>query len=123
MEDHEKNRAREGDLMNKVLAVIFAVVMVIPTLLIGDVRAGNAAPAFAQENGQTTGSVTVRRRRHGVVRRNSARAYRGGKYVARKTVHGAKYVSHKTVQGTRYTVHTVHHTGRKVVSRTKKVVQ
>jgi hypothetical protein len=110
--------------MKRLFVVLFAAVLAMPVVLVGDARAANGPNVLIHDtSGQTTGSVTVRRRRHGPVRRTVNRGYRGGKYVAHKTVRGTMYVTHKSVQGTKYVVHKTHRTGRKVVSRTKKLVQ
>ncbi|MGB7068647.1 MAG: hypothetical protein WBD22_04075 [Pyrinomonadaceae bacterium] len=62
--------------------------------------------------------VTVKRRKPGIVRGT----YRGGKYVIRRTWDGTKWVSKKVWVGTKWTGKKTWRSGRKVVSRTKKIV-
>lgn len=106
--------------MKKLTGLFFAVVMMFSIVFISE--------AISTENSPFAASAQQRvrvKRKKGVVRRG----YAGGKYVARKTWSGTKYVGRKSVQGTRYvgrkTVKGAKYTykgGRKIVSRTKKVV-
>jgi hypothetical protein len=109
--------------MKKFWVSFFATLVVIPTFFNTNAAASNFNAALVQTSEQTTGQVVVRRRRHGPVRRTVNRGYRGGKYVAHKSWQGGKYVASKSVKGSKYVAHKSHRTGRKVVSRTKKLVQ
>lgn len=99
--------------MKKLTSLFFAFVMLLSVAFVGgslssgSTSAGN--PTVAQ------GQVTVRKkRRPGFTRR----VYRGGKWVGTQVWTGTKWVSRKTWQGMKYT----YKGGRKVVSRTKKVI-
>lgn len=100
--------------MNKLKAAILGSIMVISMVFIG-----GALPSGNNAFAATAQTVTVtRKRKPGIARRT----YRGGKYVVRKTWDGTKYVSRKVWVGTKWTGKQTWKTGRKVVSRTKKVV-
>ncbi|MEO5859776.1 MAG: hypothetical protein ABIR33_12595 [Pyrinomonadaceae bacterium] len=99
--------------MKKLTALFFALAMSLSIAFIGgdltgsSNSAGNPTVASAQ--------VTVRKKRKpGAIRR----VYRGGKYVGTKVWDGTKWVSKKTWQGMKWT----YKGGRKVVSRSKKVI-
>ncbi|MEQ1765032.1 MAG: hypothetical protein ABL984_18040 [Pyrinomonadaceae bacterium] len=99
--------------MKKLTALFFAFAMALSIAFIGgdltgsSNSAGNPTVASAQ--------VTVRKKRKpGAIRR----VYRGGKWVGTKVWDGTKWVSKKTWQGMKWT----YKGGRKVVSRSKKVV-
>lgn len=62
-------------------------------------------------------TVTSKRRKRGVIRSG----YAGGKWVTKKVWRGGKWVTIKTWQGTKWVGKKSWKTGRKVVSRTKKV--
>ena len=100
--------------MNKLKAVIIASIMVVSMVFI-DGAVSSSGGSFAA-NAQT---VTVRHRHNGI----ASRTYRGGRYVVRKTWNGTKYVSRKVWVGTKWTGKKTWKTGRKVVSRTKKIVR
>jgi hypothetical protein len=100
--------------MKKLVTVFFACAMAFSIVVVGN--AAPAADAFAVV--PQTGQVTVRRRKPGIARRT----YRGGRYVVRRTWDGTKWVSKKVWVGTKWTGKKTWKTGRKVVSRTKKVV-
>lgn len=98
--------------MKKLITLVFAFAMVLSTaFLAGTSASGN--PYVAQ--GQT---VTARKRNPGIARRT----YRGGKWVTKRVYRGGKWVTIKTWQATKWTGKKTYKTGRKVVSRTKKVV-
>ena len=98
--------------MKKLITLVFALTMVLSTAFIGGtLGSGNPYAAQAQ-------TVTTRRRNRGVARR----AYAGGKYVTRKVYRGGRWVTIKTWQGAKWTGKKTYKTGRKVVSRTKKIL-
>jgi len=99
--------------MKKLTALFFAFAMALSIAFVGgdltgsSNSAGNPTVASAQ--------VTVRKKRKpGAIRR----VYRGGKWVGTKVWDGTKWVSKKTWQGMKWT----YKGGRKVVSRSKKVI-
>ena len=98
--------------MKKLMNLVFAVAMILSVVLIGDAISSNAPFSVNAQQ------VTVKKRRKGVVRRG----YAGGRWVVRKTWNGTKYVSRKVWVGTKWTGKKTWKTGRKVVSRTKKIV-
>lgn len=99
--------------MKKLMSLFFAVAMMFSVVFIGE-AIGSNAPYSAQAQ-----QVTVKKkRRPGAIRS----AYRGGKWVTKKTWNGTKWVSKKVWQGTKWTGKKTYKTGRKVVSRTKKIV-
>ncbi|MEO8649739.1 MAG: hypothetical protein ABI539_11295 [Acidobacteriota bacterium] len=100
--------------MNRFKALFFASVMIVSTAFFTSAL-GTGDPAFSA-SAQT---VTVtRKRKPGIARRT----YRGGKYVVRRTWDGTKWVSKKVWVATKWTGKKTWKTGRKVVSRTKKIV-
>jgi hypothetical protein len=99
--------------MKKLMNLVFAAAMMFSVVFIGEAISSNAPFSV---NAQQT--VTVKRRKKGVVRRG----YAGGKWVVRKTWNGTKYVSRRVWVATKWTGKKTWKTGRKVVSRTKKVV-
>lgn len=66
-----------------------------------------------------SGHVTVKRRKKGGIAR---RSYRGGRYVVRRTWDGTKWVSKRVWVASKYTGKKTWKGGRKVVSRTKKII-
>ena len=99
--------------MKKLTSLFFAFVMAFSIVFVAGplttsaTSAGNPFSASAQ--------VTVRKKRKpGVARR----IYRGGKWVGTQVWTGTKWVSQKTWQGMKWT----YKGGRKVVSRSKKVL-
>ena len=98
--------------MKKVINLVFAVAMMFSVVFIGDAISSNAPFSVNAQQ------VTVKKRRKGVIRKG----YAGGKWVVRKTWNGTKYVSRKVWVASKWTGKKTWKTGRKVVSRTKKVV-
>lgn len=98
--------------MKKLTSLFFAIALLFSIAFIGEsistaTSTGNSLAAQAQ--------VTVKKKRKpGAVRR----IYRGGKWVGVKVWDGSKWVVKKSWQGMKWT----YKGGRKVVSRTKKVV-
>jgi len=99
--------------MKKLTALFFALAMSLSIAFVGgdltgsSNSAGNPTVASAQ--------VTVKKKRKpGVARR----VYRGGKWVGTQVWTGTKWVSKKTWQGMKWT----YKGGRKVVSRSKKIL-
>jgi len=100
--------------MNKFKAVLLGVVMILSIVFIeGAISTGNSSLSAKAQ------TVAVKRKRKGGIAR---RTYRGGRYVVRRTWDGTKWVSKKVWVGTKWTGKKTWKTGRKVVSRTKKVV-
>lgn len=99
--------------MKKGLSVIFAAVMVLSVVFIGDAINSNGNLSVKAQQ-----TVVKKKRKKGVIRKS----YAGGKWVVRKTWNGTKWVSRKVWVGTKWTGKKTWKTGRKVVSRTKKVV-
>lgn len=102
--------------MKKFKAVILAIVMVTTLVFIDGAISSSGNSAFSAK-AQT---VSVKRKRHNGI---ASRTYRGGRYVVRKTWNGTKWVSKKVWVGTKWTGKKTWKTGRKVVSRTKKIVR
>ena len=98
--------------MKKVINLVFAVAMMFSVVFIGDAISSNAPFSVNAQQ------VTVKKRRKGVIRKS----YAGGKWVVRKTWNGTKYVSRKVWVGTKWTGKKTWKGGRKVVSRTKKIL-
>jgi hypothetical protein len=98
--------------MKKVINLVFAAAMMFSVVFIGDAISSNAPFSVNAQQ------VTVRKRRKGVIRKT----YAGGKWVTRKTWNGTKYVSRKVWSGTKWTGKKTWKGGRKVVSRTKKIL-
>ncbi|HVE57895.1 MAG TPA: hypothetical protein VNB22_13770 [Pyrinomonadaceae bacterium] len=98
--------------MKKVINLVFAAAMMFSVVFIGDAISSNAPFSVNAQQ------VTVKKRRKGVIRKT----YAGGKWVVRKTWNGTKYVSRKVWVGTKWTAKKTWKGGRKVVSRTKKIV-
>lgn len=99
--------------MKKLINLFFAAAMMFSVVFIGDALNSNA-PFSVQAQ-----QVTVRKKRRPGIARST---YRGGKWVVKKTWNGTKYVSKKVWVGTKWTGKKTYKTGRKVVSRTKKIV-
>lgn len=103
--------------MKKLTTLFFATAMALSVAFIGGSL--SSAPTSAGNPTVASAQVTVRRKRRvGATRR----IYRGGKWVGTQVWTGTKWVSRKTWQGMRYTGKKTYRGGRKVVSRTKKVV-
>ena len=99
--------------MKKLVSLAFAVAMMFSVVFISDAISSNSPFSV-----QAQQKVTVTRRRKGIIRKT----YGGGKYVVRKTWDGTKWVSHKVKVGTKWTARKTWKGGRKVVSRTKKIL-
>ncbi len=109
--------------MNKLVTLFFAAAMMFSMVFVSEaISSDNPFSVKAQQR------VTVKRRK-GIIRSG----YGGGKYVVRKTWDGTKYVSRKVWSGTKYTGRKVgqgagyvgkktYKGGRKVISRTKKIL-
>lgn len=99
--------------MKKIVSAVFAAVMMFSIVFIGEATNSNGNLSVSAQQ------VTVKKkRRPGAIRS----AYRGGKWVTKKTWDGTKWVSKKVWQGTKWTGKKTYKTGRKVVSRTKKII-
>lgn len=99
--------------MKKLIAVFFAAAMLVTVPFIGSTLSSSDSSSVSAQ------TVTVKRKRkRGIARRT----YRGGRYVVRRTWDGTKWVSRRVWVGTKWTGRKSWKTGRKVVSRTKKVV-
>jgi hypothetical protein len=111
--------------MKKILNLVFAFVMVLSIVFIGDIVSSNN-PYAAQAQTQ----VTVKhKKRVGVTRKVyrkgkwvAVKTWHGTKYVGRKTWHGTKYVGRKTWHGTKWTTHKVKTGTKKIFHKTKKAV-
>lgn len=99
--------------MKKLINLVFAVAMMLSVVFIGDAISSNGNLSVNAQQ-----QVTVKRRKKGVIRKG----YAGGKWVVRKSWNGTKWVSRKVWVGTKWTGKKTWKTGRKVVSRTKKIV-
>jgi hypothetical protein len=98
--------------MKKLVNLFFVAAMMFSIVFISEATSSNS-PFSVQAQ-----QVTVKKRRKGAIRQG----YAGGKWVVRKSWDGTKYVSKKVWSGTKWTGKKTYKTGRKVVSRTKKVV-
>jgi hypothetical protein len=98
--------------MTRLITAVFALTMVMSAAFFADVS-GSGGPFVAKAQ-----TVTAKRRNRGIIRSG----YAGGKYVTKKVYRGGKWVTVKTWQGTKWVGKKSYKTGRKVVSRTKKVV-
>jgi len=100
-------------MKNKLGAAIFAAMMILGIVYIGDAVSSNS-PFSAQAQ-----VVTVKRKKKvGITRR----VYRGGKWVTVKTWKGGKWVAHKTKRGTKYVFHKSKRGVKKGYRVTKRVV-
>lgn len=100
--------------MNKLKAALFAAVMIMSIAFVSEAL-------FSSDRSFSASAQTVavkRKRKPGIARRT----YRGGRWVVRKTWDGTKWVYRRVWVGTKWTGKTTWKTGRKVVSRTKKIV-
>ena len=96
--------------MKKLTILFFAFTLILSSVFISG--------AVSSDNSFSAQGQTVTRRRRGI----ATRTYRGGRYVVRRTWDGTKWVSRKVWVGTKWTGKKTWKTGRKVVSRTKKIV-
>ena len=99
--------------MKKITAIVFALSLLMSIPFVANSISSSDASFSAQAQ-----TVRTTRRKKGIIRRG----YAGGKWVTRKVWRGGKWVTIKTWQGTKYVGKKTWKTGRKVVSRTKKVV-
>jgi len=98
--------------MKMLKNLLFAFVMIMSIAFVGGtLSSDNSFSASAQ-------TATARRTNRGIARRT----YGGGKYVVRRSWDGTKYVSRKVWTGSKWTAKKTYKTGRKVVSRTKKII-
>lgn len=99
--------------MKRLMAIFFAASILLSSAVISSSIPGDASfSAYAQQ-------VTVKKKRKaGIIRRS----YRGGRWVARKTWNGTKWISKRVWRGSKWVGKKSWKTGRKVVSRTKKIV-
>ena len=100
--------------MKKLTALAFAFVMVLSIAFVGEAISSSSDNSFSAQ-GQT---VRASRRKRGIARRT----YAGGKYVVRRVYVGGKWVTKKVWVASKWTAKKTWKGGRKVVSRTKKVV-
>jgi hypothetical protein len=103
--------------MKKITSLFFACAIALSIAFVG----GDLSPSSSSVGNPTVASAQVTRsktRKPGVARR----VYRGGKWVGTQVWSGTKWVSQKTWQGMKWTGKKTYKTGRKVVSRTKKIV-
>ena len=101
--------------MKKLTSLVFAIAMLFSIAFVSETissstHTGNSFAAQAQ--------TVKKKRKVGAVRR----IYRGGKWVGTKVWNGSRWVARKTWHGTKWVGKKSWKTGRKVVSRTKKVV-
>ncbi len=99
--------------MKKFTALVFAFTLLVSVPFL-------AGSISSTDNSFSAQAQTVRstRRKKGVIRRG----YAGGKWVTKKVWRGGKWVTIKTWKGTKWVGKKSWRTGRKVVSRSKKVV-
>lgn len=102
--------------MKKLTSLIFAAAMLFSIAFIGEAistatSTGNSMAVQAQ-------ATVKKKRKVGAIRK----VYRGGKWVGTKVWNGSRWVARKTWHGTKWVGKKSWKTGRKVVSRTKKVV-
>lgn len=100
--------------MKKFTTLLCAALMFVSVVFVST----TAVPAGPLSIHPSSGQVTVKRRKPGIARRT----YRGGRWVVRRTWDGTKWVTKKVWVGTKWTGRKSWRTGRKVVSRTKKIV-
>jgi len=98
--------------MNSLRNLILAVAMMFSIVFIGDLISsnGNLSAQAQQSQGHP--------RRKGLVRRG----YYGGRWVVRRTWNGTRWVTRKVWVGTKWTGRKTWRMGRKITSRSKKVV-
>lgn len=99
--------------MKKTIVCAAAVLMIASFALIG-----GSIPNDKSFSVNAQQVIVKKKRKPGIVRGT----YRGGKWVVRKTWNGTKYVSKRVWSGTKWVGKKSWKTGRKVVSRTKKIV-
>jgi hypothetical protein len=88
--------------MKKIVNLFFVAAMMFSIVFIGDAISSNGNLSV-----QAQQQTTVKRRKKGIIRRS----YAGGKWVTKKVWVGTKWTGKKTYK-----------TGRKVVSRSKKII-
>jgi hypothetical protein len=99
--------------MKKLTSLIFATAMMFSIVFIGDAISSNGNLAVNAQSVKYS-----KKRKRGIIRRT----YGGGKWVVRKSWNGTKWVYRRVWVGTKWTGKKTWKTGRKVVSRTKKIV-
>ncbi|NOT48450.1 MAG: hypothetical protein HOP17_11965 [Acidobacteria bacterium] len=99
--------------MKKLTALVFAFTLLVSVPFVANSISTSDTSVSAQAQ-----TVRTTRRKKGVIRRG----YAGGKWVTKKVYRGGKWVAVKTWHGTKWVGKKSWKTGRKVVSRTKKVV-
>ena len=100
--------------MKKLTTLLCAALMFMSVVFVSGATASVDPLSMRSASSQ----VTVKRRKPGIARRT----YRGGRWVVRRTWDGTKWVTRKVWVGTKWTGRKSWRTGRKVVSRTKKIV-
>ena len=98
--------------MKKLITAAFALSMVLSAAFISS-NTATGSPFAAQAQ-----TVSSRRRSRGI----ASRTYRGGRWVTRKVYRGGRWVTIRTWQAAKWTGKKSYKTGRKVVSRTKKII-
>jgi hypothetical protein len=100
--------------MKRLKALLFAAVMIVSVVFVSE--AISSSDRSFSVSAQT---VTVKRKRKPGIARST---YRGGKWVVKRTWDGTKWVSKRVWVASKWTGKKSWKTGRKVVSRTKKIV-
>lgn len=99
--------------MKKLAVLFFAATLVLSSAIIStSIPNDNSFSVSAQQ-------TTVKRERKPGIART---AYRGGRWVVRRTWDGTKWVSHRVWVASKWTGKKTYKTSRKVVSRTKKII-
>jgi hypothetical protein len=101
-------------MMKKFTSLFFAIAMVLSIAFFAEATSSTGNNPFVGK-----AQVTVKKKRRPGIARST---YRGGKWVVKRTWDGTKWVSKKVWVGTKWTGKKTYKTGRKVVSRTKKIV-
>jgi len=101
--------------MKKFTALVFALTMIMSVAFVGGSLSNSGGPFAAQAQ---TVKAKTKKRKKGIIRST----YAGGKWVTKKVYRGGKWVTVKTWKGTKWVGKKSWKTGRKVVSRTKKIV-
>lgn len=99
-------------MKKKLGAMLFAVSMLLSIPFVAASLSSDVASVSAQ-------TVTVKRKRRGGIAR---RTWRGGRWVVRRTWDGTKWVTRRVWVATKWTGRKSWKTGRKVVSRSKKII-
>lgn len=109
-----------SNIMKKIISALFATAMMLSVVFLSEATSSNNPLSVSAQSMQ--GTVGVRRKKKGPIRKGYYKAKKGTKWTAHKTKRGTKWTFHKTKRGTKWTAHKTKRGTKHIFHKTKKAV-